>query len=449
MMRKSHAGMLFVCCLLLVQCGIGRHPIKTESEVGIFRDTRTSAPDIASRNGEVDLFEAAHQVDHRSEPGDNASQEVAIPDTCSPVCADIECGDDGCGGSCGECESAYQCEEGICLAVCPPSSCEVGDKKCVYNGIAYKECLEVPGCPGVGNNWSGAVICPEDLVCKKSIGCACDYGSCESDGNVGDTCGGKLLGPCELWECIEGCCQTAEDCALVGGCFNSLDCVDCIDVASGETYPCDEGGPPEGSVHNLCTPDWCVNGKCWYADKDGWCDDGDPLSIDTCEPETGSCIHCTPKCKYKECGDDGCGGSCGECAEGCVCFLEYQEAWCIGGIECGCIEEGGYIISGDDLSVCCEGLVKVDDEQPASGSYGGCESDSPGRFCAACGDGVCGLEENYCNCNDCPYYWCEESYGSAYCVEPPEDPDAPFCLGDDIPSGFDGCPDGLFCCEEN
>ncbi len=31
---------------------------------------------------------------------------------------------------------------------------------------------------------------------------------------------------------------------------------------------------------------------------------------------------CTPNCFYKDCGDDGCGGSCGECPQG-----EYCDQW--------------------------------------------------------------------------------------------------------------------------
>jgi hypothetical protein len=40
---------------------------------------------------------------------------------CKPKCNDLECGDDGCGGSCGECDDYELCEDGICV---PISCCE-------------------------------------------------------------------------------------------------------------------------------------------------------------------------------------------------------------------------------------------------------------------------------------------------------------------------------------
>jgi len=36
--------------------------------------------------------------------------------------------------------------------------------------------------------------------------------------------------------------------------------------------------------------------------------------------QDGACIKCTPNCQNKTCGDDGCGGSCGECGEGESCI---------------------------------------------------------------------------------------------------------------------------------
>jgi hypothetical protein len=73
---------------------------------------------------------------------------------------------------------------------------------------------------------------------------------------------------------------------------------------------------------------------------------------------------------------------------------------------------------------CCPGLVLIPVEQlvsqcvPYSGGIGECDPDPSNPLCVGippvdvprynfvctkCGDGVCGLEENYCNCpHDCP-----------------------------------------------
>jgi len=43
-------------------------------------------------------------------------------------------------------------------------------------------------------------------------------------------------------------------------------------------------------------------------------------------------VPCVPDCEGKECGDDGCGGSCGTCAVGCVCSAEGQCLGCGGDV---------------------------------------------------------------------------------------------------------------------
>ncbi len=61
------------------------------------------------------------------------------------------------------------------------------------------------------------------------------------------------------------------------------------------------------------------------------CDDGAACSTDSCDEATGRCSHssggacaacfssCVPDCAGRECGGDGCGGSCGPCGTGEAC----------------------------------------------------------------------------------------------------------------------------------
>ena len=55
------------------------------------------------------------------------------------------------------------------------------------------------------------------------------------------------------------------------------------------------------------------------------CVDGAWVEVETCEnpidcdPNGGSCGGCTPACDGKDCGDDGCGNSCGKCGEAQSC----------------------------------------------------------------------------------------------------------------------------------
>jgi hypothetical protein len=60
-------------------------------------------------------------------PDDRGGADVPAADACVPDCAGRDCGDDGCGGSCGPCEGGT-CLEGTC---CMPSC---GERKCGDNG---------------------------------------------------------------------------------------------------------------------------------------------------------------------------------------------------------------------------------------------------------------------------------------------------------------------------
>ena len=377
MKRKGAAtAILLVLCLLLVQCGTGRDAIDLAVDVGDVPDAEFGLSDVVAGDGIVDPADADDQVDLVRQPGD-AGHGVA--DLSDVVPDEIEAREE-----------------------CPPSICEVGDKKCKYANTSYVECLDVPGCPGVGGNWSGLFPCPEGLVCVEGVGCACKYGVCESDDDLDEVCGGKLLEPCEKWSCVDGCCDTIEEeCPPDWECYDSKDCRDCIDTATGETSLCADTGPQDGFVLNLCTVDICVEGKCEYIDKAAqFCDDGAPVSIDSCDPETGDCIHCWPVCDGKECGDDGCGGLCGECPAD-PCF----EA-CIDGL-CQPSNVGPEVCDGLDND--CDGLT--DEHSPD------------------------------CDCD-----------GVADCVDVEADSGCPFaswvdgccengCVGDGIPDDVDNCPE--------
>jgi peptidoglycan/xylan/chitin deacetylase (PgdA/CDA1 family) len=59
---------------------------------------------------------------------------VTDPGDCEPDCTGLECGDDGCGGSCGTCDAGWDCESGLCIEepVCVPdcAGLDCGDDGC-------------------------------------------------------------------------------------------------------------------------------------------------------------------------------------------------------------------------------------------------------------------------------------------------------------------------------
>ncbi|MBM4353912.1 MAG: hypothetical protein FJ109_08965 [Deltaproteobacteria bacterium] len=99
-----------------------------------------------------------------------------------------------------------------------------------------------------------------------------------------------------LWNCIEEC-PAGGDSSCFGLCYFSStteaqqtwdDFIDCLEL--GGYFECPEGDDP------------CLD-QAWEA----------------CGAEFAACIECTPSCVGKECGDDGCGGTCGTCPEGKAC----------------------------------------------------------------------------------------------------------------------------------
>ena len=91
-------------------------------------------------------------------------------DPCEAVCEGKQCGDDGCGGSCGTCEGLHQtCLDGQCLC-----QSECGGKECGDDG-----CLGSCGdCPAGQVCSDGLCLCAPD----------CTGADCGDDG-CGGSCG--------------------------------------------------------------------------------------------------------------------------------------------------------------------------------------------------------------------------------------------------------------------
>jgi hypothetical protein len=176
--------------------------------------------------------------------------------TCARQCVGVPCdGADGCGGLCG-CAPGGVCEAGACRCVPDCTGRECGDD----------------GCGGT---------CGE---CEGGRPCAPDAPRVAQDG---------FTAPCLVDEdCRPGLACHLEPDALEGRC-------DCGDGARWDEAwrrcmptPCDEAGRCGARL-------LCIAGFCVAPERPGVC--------------------CRPMCEGRECGDDGCGGTCGDCAEGREC----------------------------------------------------------------------------------------------------------------------------------
>ena len=151
----------------------------------------------------------------------------------------------------------------------------------------------------------------------------------------------------------------------------------------------------DGETIDICVPD-CTEAMCGDGDGCGG------LCQGLCLGEQEECLDgvclCVPDCEGKECGGDGCGGSCGEC--------QGPQDTCVDGI-CVC-------------QPLCEGKDCGDDG--CEGSCGECEEhwecDSGICFYVPwCGDSECDAGED---CGDCPI--------DCSCCDPPCDSEFEECI---------------------
>ncbi len=211
---------------------------------------------------------------------------------CVPDCSGKTCGDDGCGGSCGTCQSGSVCEAwGKCVPqawTCDPHWYAAGDTCDCGCGAPDPDCQD-PSAPVSG--------------CTSTEKCASD-GTCQPKVPAAWTCAPTSYDARDKCDC--NCGAPDPDCA-----FSSLPVVGC----PGASPTCNADGTCAQCVPDctgkVCGPDGC-GGTC------GTCTD---TALSACVG--GACVSpCNPKpliCETDDCGDDGCGGSCGTCQTGWSC----------------------------------------------------------------------------------------------------------------------------------
>jgi hypothetical protein len=193
---------------------------------------------------------------------------------------------------------------------------------------------EHPDCETLGpwKEWRAVAECDDlqacgpDGTCVSGVDCSCE---CTS----GVCCDGCHLlpldfacaaAPAEQTQCIGGCGGTVQRREGPRRCTGaSTECVD-DNVVWGEWADTE-----------VCAPDEACSVVAGEAQ---------------CEPcprgcADGACLPCVPECGSRLCGDDGCGGSCGECPLDYYCtygFCTYDPPpGLAGGTGCGCRAVGG------------------------------------------------------------------------------------------------------------
>ncbi|MBI5495331.1 MAG: hypothetical protein HY904_09890 [Deltaproteobacteria bacterium] len=266
---------------------------------------------------------------------------------CSPSCAGRTCGSDGCGGSCGDCNYNEECKE-----------LELGKSACVFvnrcNGLPDEGCCDgrdrVRRCHNgypVSEECGSLVSCGwyeggGSYVCGRTNGAADPSGvhpkTCPGGSSACvPRCGGKECG-------VDGCGGSC------GTCTGGMEC----DRAGKCRTPTFTGGKYDQYTYTFspsagcCYDDGTMQYERYNADvylgkqrvgqlpcyygcgfneqyQMYMCNEyGRPAlpSVDPAGnyPRVCQAPTCTPSCAGKQCGDDGCGGSCGSCADGSRCY---------------------------------------------------------------------------------------------------------------------------------
>ncbi|MFO0750692.1 MAG: hypothetical protein U1F43_34235 [Myxococcota bacterium] len=246
----------------------------------------------------LDAGETVYAImDGTANSGNGAGHMALQIDTCVPHCEGRACGDDGCGGSCGECPDHGSCVES-------PGVCEIP-----YDCAPTTKCEAVPG-----------------DTCDQAF----DIGQLPYSDHKDTAKFHPQYGYGYFW------CPGVDQTYGFGA----------SDVAYHFTAPkdglyrflLDTGEPPNVFDANLYLTTACddIADSCLAADErdrnerlfrrftagdeayvivDGWSNFGDQTGQYTLDVR-----ECVPSCQNRACGGDGCDGSCGGCGNQQVCY---------------------------------------------------------------------------------------------------------------------------------
>ena len=393
--------------------------------------------------------------------GDNDAEQ------CHAQCSGKECGNDGCGGECGQCDLGFSCSGGDCVQVaCEGAAVSLAGEfsnsisPIVFDSVA----VEVLHKRDV-DEWEDGCISAVTMVLKSGTGCTltieagehfnldgflhienltfeadsqCPGFPDDVEGLYADLTGmvtaGLELGVTDVpgYDVPKSCLNTTFEVHLEGilsegGGGKELQVLPTLLVVDGDFL-----STGEYPLTCPCQPS-CVDRECGDAGcglSCGGCACGEACINGTCAFNA---------CEGKDCGSDGCSGDCGTCTEfsGSFCGAGQQcqcEAECDGkecdddgcGGECGSCECGESCVQGAcELGAC---LGKECGDDGCGGSCGTCIGGQQGCVAGkcqcvpncegkACGPdgcgGKCGICDTYCISG--PYECCEADCTNKAC----------------------------------
>lgn len=219
-------------------------------------------------------------VDGWGNSGAEGPYQLYVGQPCIPQCAGLQCGADGCGGTCGACQPGETCDPSQQCVPTPGNTCA---SAFTIPSAPYSDTGDTGD--GFGNNYTASASCP---------GIGQDEGEGSPDVVYEFTPTATADYTITYTPTFDGALYVVTDCADIPN-----NCLAASEAAS--------QNPPWDEVITLTLS----AGTTYYIIVDGGIAGGvsGTYSLDVC----------LPNCAGLQCGDDGCGGSCGACAGGEYC----------------------------------------------------------------------------------------------------------------------------------
>ena len=360
------------------------------------------------------------------------------------------------------CKSDDECSAGVCF-----------DEACYKVCGAQDECAQDEHCVRrqdvSGREAAICIVAASHTGCEDDAGCEdllvgpCEVAICATDTGLCEVTTRAEASPCESADGQGGICQ--------GGACAPVDVPDCEgrecgpDGLGGSCGECPQGETCSHTGACVADASSCGDKACDEGETCASCPDDCGCSCgEVCQGEDAEAACIFTACEGKVCGDDGCGGGCGECAEGEACAEDGAacvpitgdcgDATCSPGETCGtcpadCPCGCGEACQGEPggeacVFTACEGRICGPDG--CDGSCGDCPNGEicgeDGLTCANplpdCGDESCGAGEHCGNCPlDCACGCGEDCQGDA-CV---------FVACEGKACGDDGCGESCGQCD--
>jgi hypothetical protein len=333
--------------------------------------------------------------------GDGVKNQGEVDQDCAGPCA--ACADGKKCGLDGDCANG-RCESGTC------TSCQDGKKN---GGEIDVDCGTAAGCG----------LCQLGQTCTKKDDCAsygCEGGKCCQ----ANACGVCTATPTEVCDGKDNDCNGSTDEYLYEGAL----CPKQQGVCAGAKKAC------FGAQGWQCKAEQYQAVNYTYSDPEGNCYDGYDNDCDgkTDMADTGDC--CEGQCSGKQCGDDGCGGSCGSCDSATQECVEGKCQGLCGATQYTCKDRCGQQYDAYGYYYCNE-YYCTNYGNCAPDFYSCCGSCTPDCSGKTCGDDGCGGSCGTCSSGyTCDAYGTCQYNGSGCGANPSKT-----CSGHCGSSGVGGC----------